>query len=203
MKIVKLLALVITLAFSATLVSAQDYRIQAGDSLSIEVLEDPSLNRGVAVLPNGQINFPYAGSVQAAGLTVAEVEAALRSGISSNFASPPTAFVAVRPSAPLGVGGGTGRSTRTIDVYFLGEVATPGRAELERGTTLLQALAVSGGVSRFAATKRIQLRRSDKSGAQTVTTINYKALTKGATLSNDIELKDGDVILVPERRLFE
>ena len=154
-------------------------------------------------MPNGQINFPYAGSVQAAGLTVAEVEAALRSGISSNFASPPTVFVAVRPSAPLGVGGGTGRSTRTIDVYFLGEVATPGRAELERGTTLLQALAVSGGVSRFAATKRIQLRRSDKSGAQTVTTINYKALTKGATLSNDIELKDGDVILVPERRLFE
>ena len=71
------------------------------------------------------------------------------------------------------------------------------------GTTLLQAVAISGGVSRFAAVKRIQLRRTNPStGVQNVTILNYKALANGA-VTTDIELKDGDVILVPERRLFE
>ncbi len=66
-----------------------------------------------------------------------------------------------------------------------------------------QALAESGGLTRFAADKRIQLRRTDpRSGQQSITPINYRALADGAVM-NDFPLADGDVILVPERRLFE
>ncbi len=91
-----------------------------------------------------------------------------------------------------------------IKVYLLGEIATPGLVELDPGSTILQAIAVAGGPSRFAATKRLQLRRTDpRTHRQNVQIINYKALSVGATLSRDIVLKDGDVILVPERRLFE
>ena len=46
------------------------------------------------------------------------------------------------------------------------------------------------------------LRRTGSDGVQRVTILNYKALADGA-VTNDIELRDGDVILVPERRLFE
>ncbi|MEE3070377.1 MAG: polysaccharide biosynthesis/export family protein, partial [Pseudomonadota bacterium] len=44
---------------------AQSYKIKAGDSLQIEVLEDPSLSRSVLVLPDGQFSFPFVGEVRA------------------------------------------------------------------------------------------------------------------------------------------
>ena len=72
------------------------------------------------------------------------------------------------------------------------------------GTTFLQALSAGGGLTPFAADRRVQLRRSDpRSGASSLTEINYRALQSGARLSRSIPLADGDVILVPERRLFE
>ena len=97
----------------------------------------------------------------------------------------------------------TTASNNTIDVYFLGEANNPGLLRVERGTTMLQAIAIGGGVTRFAAVKRIQLRRTNpQTGMQSVIKLNYKALADG-TASQAIELRDGDVILVPERRLFE
>jgi polysaccharide biosynthesis/export protein len=181
------------------------YRVNAGDLLSIEVLQDPTLNRDVLVTPDGQISFPFAGALPARGRTVAEIEAALSAAIAPNFAAAPNVFVSVRslrpvvPAAPV-----TPAPPPTIDIYFLGEVGKPGRAAVAPGTTLLQALAEGGGVTNFAATKRIQLRRTDPAtGNQAVYTIDYRALTLGAGLQNDIVLADGDVILVPERRLFE
>jgi polysaccharide export outer membrane protein len=193
-----LMGLVLTLV--ATMVQAQsEYRVQPGDSLNIEVLEDGSLNRSVVVLPDGRFNFPFAGAVRASGRTAAQIQGDVTAAIQSNFANPPTVFVSVVPAASS-LEEATGD---TIDVYFLGEVNTPGLLEVKSGTTLLQALAVGGGVTRFAAVKRIQLRRTNRqTGVQNVVTLNYKALANG-TASNVIELKDGDVILVPERRLFE
>jgi polysaccharide export outer membrane protein len=167
----------------------------------IEVLEDATLNRSVAVLPDGRFSFPFAGSVRAGGRTVSEIQTDLASAITSNFVAPPNVFVAVQPAEREPTA--TTALGDTIDVYFLGEVNNPGLVAVTPGTTLLQAVAIGGGVSRFAAVKRIQLRRTNPStGVQNVTILNYKALANGA-VTTDIELKDGDVILVPERRLFE
>ena len=202
MKILHLLSLVFVLMVSAVAANAQsDYRIRSGDVLQIEVLEDPSLDRAVVVLPNGQISFPFAGTLRAGGRTIGQVQANLREALASNFAAPPTVFVGVNPfrdEAALS----EARLGPTIDVYFVGEVNNPGMLAVKQGTSLLQAVAISGGVSRFAAIKRIQLRRTGADGVQRVTFLNYKALADGA-VTTDIELKDGDVILVPERRLFE
>ena len=201
MKLVRLLSVAMVFVFCALSAQAQsDYQIRSGDVLQIEVLEDPSLNRSIAVLPNGQISFPFAGTLIAGGRTIGQVQAAIRSALSSNFAAPPTVFVGVNPRQdPLGA---TALNGDGIDVYFVGEVNNPGLVVIKKGTTLLQAVAISGGVSRFAAIKRIQLRRTGSDGVQRVTFLNYKALADGA-VTTDIELKDGDVILVPERRLFE
>lgn len=87
---------------------------------------------------------------------------------------------------------------------MLGEVNSPGLAEMQPGINILQALAMAGGPSRFAATKRIQLRRTDPGTGKTYTSLfNYDAVMKGAELRNLFPLQNGDVILVPERRLFE
>lgn len=190
--------------FAGAAMAQSDYRVNPGDVLAIEVLEDTSLNREVLVLPDGRFSFPFAGTVQARGLTTAEIAGAIAGGIASNFASQPNVFVTVRQLRPVVASSGVAAKPVTIAIYFLGEVAKPGVIEVEPGTTLLQGLAQGGGFTNFAATKRVQLRRTDPAtGQQVLRQIDYRALSNGAALSQDIVLTDGDVILVPERRLFE
>lgn len=190
---------------AGSLAAQANYRLQPGDTISVEVLEDPQLNRSVLVLPDGSINFPFAGTVAVGGRTPDQVEAAIRGGISRNFASTPTVFVTVTSVRDTDLLNGTDSTDgETIDIYFTGEISRPGLLPVRRGTTFLQAVAQSGGFTRFAATKRVQLRRLDRStGQQQTFTMNFKALGQGAALTNDIILQEGDVILVPERRLFE
>jgi len=71
------------------------------------------------------------------------------------------------------------------------------------GTTVLQLFAQIGGFSRFAATKRIQLRRTDASGTEQVFAIDYEAIEEGRSQAGATVLREGDVIIVPQRRLFE
>ena len=188
--------------FAAGFATAQtDFRIGPGDTVRIEVLEDPSLNRDVLVLPDGSLSFPLAGALRAGGQTTTQLESSLASSLAPNFATSPTVSVSVANVAPRGGGGGT----RQIDIYLMGEVSNGGGLlQVDRGTTVLQALALSGGFTRFAATKRIQLRRTDPStGQQTVFNIDYRAIERGASNIGNSVLADGDVIIVPERRLFE
>jgi polysaccharide export outer membrane protein len=194
--------IVLIALFAASVASAQtDFRIGPGDTVRIEVLEDPSLNREVLVLPDGSLSFPLAGAVQAGGQTTTQLESAVASALSPNFATTPTVSVSVAGVAPRAATG----TARTIDVYIMGQVANGGGlVQVDRGTTVLQALALSGGFTRFAATKRIQLRRTDpKTGAQSVYNIDYRAIEQGASSIGGTVLTDGDVIIVPERRLFE
>lgn len=193
--------LAVAAIFIATVAVAQSgYQIRPGDTLAIEVLEDPSLNRSVLVLPDGTISFPFAGSVRASGRSASDVGSAITSGIASNFATRPNVFVTVQQLNQRTAGSGPAR----IDVFVMGEVSDPGEKKLSRGTTLIQALATTGGFTKFAATKRILLRRiNPQTGEQSVSRINYKSIADGAAVGNDIVLRDGDVIIVPERRLFE
>ena len=176
------------------------YRVQAGDTLQIEVLEDASLTRTVLVTPDGRFAFPFAGSLRASGLTIDQIRTNVIASIRGSFASEPTVFVSVMSLRPET----EDPEPVTINVYFMGEVNEPGLREVAPGTTFLQGLSQAGGFTSFAATKRVQLRRTNsRTGEQYLTTIDYRALAKGVGLSQSITLQEGDVILVPERGLFE
>lgn len=190
------------LAMAVSALAQADYRIRAGDTLQIEVLEDASLNRAAVVLPDGRFAFPFVGTLKASGATIAQIRSQLTSALGPNFANPPTVFVSVVPGERR-TGSSGPVAPRTISVYFVGEVNAPGQKEMKPGSTVLQALAVGGGFTRFAATKRLQLRRTEKkSGRQQIFTINYRAIADGQSVQ-DVPLIDGDVIVVPQRRLFE
>ncbi|MDV7145558.1 polysaccharide biosynthesis/export family protein [Tropicimonas sp. TH_r6] len=195
--LIALFALVVSLGS----VQAQgNYLIKSGDTLSIEILEDTSLNRQVLVLPDGRVSFPMAGPLTVGGRTTEQVERAISSRIANNFSVAPTVYVSV---AGISQSQSEPASPAIIKIYLVGEVNAPGAKELAPGTTLLQALSESGGFTKYAATKRVQLRRTMSDGRQRLIKINYKAISQGAVMSNDPSLRDGDVILVPERRLFE
>ena len=201
---IRFLTTILLLAGLAGAAAAQDgYRIQPGDTLQVEVLEDPDLNRSVLVLPDGSISFPLAGTVQAGGRNVDTVARTLTSELAENFAVEPTVLVSVAALAPPREPRPTAEPDM-INVYILGEVNDPGRKEVLPGTTLLQFLAEAGGLSRFAAEKRLQLRRVDPdSGAEMVYPFNYRNMGGQGSISGTTVLAPGDVIVVPERRLFE
>lgn len=183
------------LAIPAAFAQSAGYRIQPGDALAVTVLEDETLNRQVLVLPDGRISVPLAGSVNAGGKTVDAVENAIADRLASNFAVRPSVFVSVDMVNEDGA---------TFPIFVMGQVNNPGQVEVEPGTNMLQAIAMSGGLDRFAATKRIQLRRTDPStGKERLFLFNYRAVERGGSIESMITLREGDVLLVPERRLFE
>ena len=197
-----LLGALVALVLAGAAFAQGSYTISPGDTLQVEVLEDPSLNRTTLVLPDGSVTFPLAGTVQAGGRSIDQFRAALTQALAPNFAAEPTVFVSVAGLAPPLAGEALG-AVDTIDVYAMGEFNNPGRFEIEPGTSLLQFLAASGGLTRFAATKRIQLRRRDATGADKVYRFNYRAVEQGGRILGQLILQPGDVILAPERRLFE
>lgn len=195
-----LLGALVALVFAGAAV-AQGYRINAGDVLQIEVLEDPSLNRSTLVLPDGSVAFPFVGTVPAAGRSIDDFRSALTRALAPNFAADPTIYVSVTQLAAPSFEQPS--LADLIDVYAIGEFNSPGRFDIEPGTSLLQFLAASGGLTRFAATKRLQLRRRDSAGQETVYRFNYRAVEQGGRIVGRLTLQPGDVIVAPERRLFE
>lgn len=188
---------VLAIGFTAGEASAK-YRIGAGDQLQIEVLEDDTLNRRVLVLPDGTISFPLVGTLPAQGLTIEELRRDLSGRLASNFAGPPTVSVSVSALSPEEEGDSDGP---TIDIYVMGEIQAPGKLEVDAGTTILQFLAESGGLTPFAAQSRIELHRASQ-----VYLFSYNNKTgrnKAPRIAAGTQLMDGDVIVVPARKLFE
>ncbi|MBL4812259.1 MAG: polysaccharide biosynthesis/export family protein [Rhodobacteraceae bacterium] len=200
-----MLVLSLALMSFAAPVAAQDtYNIRAGDILRIEVIEDSTLNRSVLVAPDGRISVPLAGTIVAAGRPISVVQAELSAQLAENFASPPSVFVAVeRLAERVARGPSTPVVVPTIEVYILGEVGNPGKLTLSPGTTVFQLFAQMGGFTNFAATRRIQLRRTAADGTETVYPLNYDAMLTGVSPNGTAGIVDGDVIIVPQRRLFE
>ncbi|SPH24095.1 hypothetical protein DEA8626_03144 [Defluviimonas aquaemixtae] len=205
-----LLGLVLAVLLVPAAWAQSAYRIQAGDVLQMEVLEDPSLNRSLLVLPDGSVSLPLVGSIRASGKSIEGMRGAIASALAPNFATPPTVFLSVGQLNPTTSAINTAVAQQaaanigtigTIAIYAVGEVNNQGRLDVDQGTTLLQFLAETGGLTRFAAIKRIQLRRVD-GGVEKVYRYNYKAVQGGAAAPS-IVLREGDVIVVPERKLFE
>ena len=93
--VIRFFAFCVALLTAASAWAQSGYTIQPGDQLSIEVLEDPSLNRQVLVLPDGSFSFPLVGRVSASGQSPQSIQNTLASGLAPNFATTPSVFVSV------------------------------------------------------------------------------------------------------------
>lgn len=196
------LTLVAVLAF-AGLAQAQGrpFLLSPGDRIEISILEDPSLNRTVLIRPDGRIALPLAGTIEAGGRTPEQVRDSIRQALSREFVQPPSVTVSL-----VGLSDPDSDPTALGDVariFVLGEVQRPGALDVVLPIDALRALALAGGPGTFAARNRIQIRRRALDGGETVFIFDYEALERGAIPSADIRLSADDVILVPERRLFE
>ncbi len=172
-----------------------DYLLAPGDRIDISVLEDPSLNRQALVRPDGKISLPLAGAIAVAGLTPEAVEGLIRRRLAKDFIEPPNVTVSL---IAIGI-----EDEEEPAFYVLGGVAQPGRFTFdeEKPITVLQALSRAGGLGVFAARKRVQIRRY-ADNVETLQLFDYDAVESGEGLLPPLFIEEGDVIVVPERGLF-
>jgi polysaccharide export outer membrane protein len=162
---------------------AEDYKIGPGDVLEISVYGEESLNRkDLVVRPDGKVSFPLVGDVQVGGLTTLQAKVALEQSLHEYI---PEAVAAVS-IVQLG----------SLQYYVVGKVNKPGMYNVSKPLTVLQALAMAGGLTPFAQESHIVVLRN--SGKDTVRLpFNYKKIKKGQGVEENITLERGDVVVVP------
>ena len=162
---------------------SEDYKIGPGDVLEISVYGEESLNRkDLVVRPDGKISFPLVGDVLLGGLTTAKAKEAVEQSLHEYI---PEAVAAVSV-VQLG----------SLQYYVVGKVNKPGMYNASKPLTVLQALAMAGGLTTFADESHIVILRN--SGKDTVRLpFNYKKIKKGRGVEENITLERGDVVVVP------
>ncbi len=166
--------------------AADSYKLNPGDQVEISVWNEENLQKTITVLPDGMISFPLVGHLQAAGKSAAEIETTIAAKLDAYIADPEVNV--------------TVTSTRGNVVFVVGKVLKPGPIVMIQSTTVMQALAMAGGLNEFASANSIKIiRRSGlEEGAQeTLLKIRYSDLEKGNDLSSNHILNYGDVIVVP------
>ena len=159
-----------------------DYIIGPGDVLFVSVWKDQAMTQTVPVRPDGKISFPLIGEIQAGGRSVAQVKEEMEGKI-SRYVPDPVLTIGIH-------------EIRSLLIYVIGRVNSPGRFAVYSRVDVLQALAMAGGCNPFADTKNIRVFR--KAGNRTlIMHFNYNDVSTGKDLDQNILLERGDVIVVP------
>ncbi len=159
-----------------------EYRIRAGDKLTISVWREADLQRQVLVQPDGRISFPLAGQVQAQGRTVEEIRGDVTTRLARFI---PDLVVTVLLD-----------EIRGTQVYVLGQVNKPNQYVVPGDVDVVQALSLAGGMTPYAAANEIRILRRE-SGRQVVLDFHYGDVSRGRELQQNILLRDGDIVVVP------
>ncbi|MGC2496877.1 MAG: polysaccharide biosynthesis/export family protein [Acidobacteriaceae bacterium] len=160
------------------------YVIQDQDTLMLSFPLSPELNQTVTVQPDGFVSLQSAGSVHIQGLTVPKAIEAIKQAYAGILHDP----------------------IITIDLedyqkpYFTvsGQVAKPGQYILRADTTVAEAVAVAGGMASSAKSQVFLFHRTSKDWYK-VTRFNMKDLLNGKPVEEDVFVKSGDMIIVPEK----
>lgn len=158
----------------------RDYLIGPGDVLEVSVWKEEALTKNLSVLPDGKISFPLIGEVVAAGKTVGQLK--------KEIASRLVRFV---PDPVLSVGV---QQVNSLMIYVIGRVNKPGRFDLNTNITVLQALAMAGGLDSFAKRDQVRIFRRVKDQVL-IYTFDYDDVSAGRNLRQNITLMRGDVVV--------
>jgi polysaccharide export outer membrane protein len=174
---------------------AQSQALQPGDTIAISVFQDSKLDRQMVIGPSGVISFPLVGQIKASGLTPADLESLLKTRLRDKYTTDLDISVSL-------VSASRDNDDLKPRFFITGEIRTPGSYLIRTKMNVMQAIALAGGLGPFAAKQRIQVRRKIN-GAESIFVFNYAAFESGEILTDNIDVRQGDVIIVPERGVFE
>jgi polysaccharide export outer membrane protein len=174
----------VALSLTASICTAADdtYLIQPGDVLDISVWNEETLSRPVIVRPDGGMSFPLAGDLKAAGESVESLGETITERLSKYIPDP---VVTVSMQQLSG-----------NKIYVVGKVARPGEYVANSYVDVVQAIAMAGGMTPFAAVNKIQIVRRDGEKLEAYP-FRFSDIEKGENLEQNIVLESGDIVVVP------
>lgn len=158
------------------------YVIGPEDVLDVMFWRDKDMSAEVVVRPDGRITLPLINDVQAAGLTPEQLRDALMTA-SAKYVVDPNVSVFVK-------------AINSRKVFITGSVGKPGAYQLIGPTTVMQLIALAGGLHEFADAKHIIVMRTEN-GHPVALPFNYKEVLSRKNLKQNIELRPGDTVVVP------
>jgi polysaccharide biosynthesis/export protein len=163
------------------------YQLRPGDVLEVTFSFTPSFNQTLTVRPDGFVTLRELGDLAVSGLTVPEVAEQLRTAYQKVLYEPVLTVQLKDFERPYFIAGG--------------EVARPGKYELRGHTTVTQAVELAGGLKESAKHSQVLLFRQASNEWVEVRKLDVKRLLQAKNLDEDVELRPGDMVVVPKNVL--
>jgi len=165
------------------------YIIGPADVLELAVWGNADMTRTVPVRPDGKISLPLLNDVQAAGLTPMQLRDSVTKALVEYIPEPAVSVIV--------------REIHSFKVTVVGEVKEPGRYELKDRATVLDVLAMAGGLNEYASRDRIVVLRQEQGAARQIPFAYDKLTTRNGAkdgspaVQDNVCVKPGDVIVIP------
>jgi polysaccharide export outer membrane protein len=161
---------------------SDQYVIGIEDQLFIHVWKEQSLSVTTSVRPDGKISMPLIDDIKAAGETPLRLKQEITEQLKAYIGNPTVSVTVLE--------------VNSFKVFVSGQVKAPGVYRLRSETSIAQIIALAGGLTNWANSKKIVLIRKED-GKDVRVIINYKKIIQGDDLKSNINLKPGDTIIVP------
>ncbi|HOP62749.1 MAG TPA: polysaccharide biosynthesis/export family protein [Spirochaetota bacterium] len=173
------------LIISAVSGYARVYTIGVGDILDVAILQPDKMITRVTVSPGGDISVPYIGSVYVKGRTISSTQNLIQQKLAAGYLKYPVVTVALVES-------------RSRSFTISGEVIRPGNYALVENTTVLKAISIAGGFTKFGSSSRVKILRprKDRPGYMSIK-VDLQAVMDGDARA-DIVIEPGDIIVISE-----
>lgn len=163
------------------------YRLQKNDVVEIRFTLSPEFDQTLTIQPDGFISLKDADDIFAEGLTVADLRESVRAAY-ANFLHDPEVSIFLKDfEKPFFVAGG--------------QVGRPGKYELRSPTTVSAAVAIAGGFTEGAKHSQVVLFHQVLDGVVEARVLNVKSMLASRNLDEDVEIKPGDMLFVPQNRI--
>lgn len=168
-------------AAEAAAAQEEEYRIGPNDLLELSVFQVKELDRTVRVNTRGVITLPLIGVIQAAGLSATELEERIAEKLKKDYLQDPQVSVFIKEFVSQRI---------TLE----GQIEKAGIYPMTGRTTLLQAIALAGGVKELGQASTIKVFHLDKSGAREMQVFDLDAIRSGAIA--DPTVRNNDIVVV-------
>lgn len=169
----------------ASVTPVEAYKVAPLDTLNVVVWRNPELSATVTVRPDGRISLPLVEDLQAAGRNPSDLSRDVERVLGKFIRDPVVSIVVSGFQAAY-----------SDQVKIVGEAARPQSLPFRPSMTLLDVLIQSGGMTDFADGNHAVLVRGSEGGKQY--SLRIKDLLKRGDVSANIEVKPGDVIIIPQ-----
>lgn len=180
-----LLMIVLLATLRAGAEAPDRYVVGIGDTLEIQILQPDRHSSNATVSPDGFISVIYIGNVRVQGKSIAAIRRIIEQRLSDGYLQYPVVSVTLVQS-------------RSLRFTVTGEVNRPGTYLLEEETTVLKAISIAGGFTRFGSSSSVRILRPRKKGhGYEKIPVNIKKVMNGDAEA-DALLHAGDIVVVSE-----